>query len=179
MGTILLAPRLAAGLAVGLAVLSGCSAGPTTAESPSGTDSSASAQPPSGAASHTLSPRDPATYAGELFTRTNAVRADAGLPAVTASSCAQAAAAQRAAALVGAAELTHASLTGVISDCAPSSTAAENLSRAAAEPADVVAAWMASPGHRSNLLDPDPTELGVGCVLDGGEMLCSQVYLGP
>ncbi|WP_407344498.1 CAP domain-containing protein [Pengzhenrongella phosphoraccumulans] len=178
MGTVLFAARLAAGLLAGLAVLSGCSVGPTTAPSTSGTGV-VGTQPPSDAAAHTLGPRDPATFAGELFTRTNAVRADAGLPAVVASSCAQAAAAQRAEALVGAAELTHAPLTGVISDCAPSTTAAENLSRAAAEPADVMAAWMASPGHRSNLLDPDLTELGVGCVLDGGEMLCSQVYLGP
>lgn len=133
---------------------------------------------PSGSGTHTLSPRDPVTYAGELFAQTNAVRADEGLPAVAESSCAQAAARQRAAALVGVAELTHAPLTGVITQCEPASTAAENLSRAAAEPADVVAAWLQSPGHRSNLLDPDLAELGVGCVLDGGEMLCSQVYLG-
>ena len=127
----------------------------------------------------TLSPSDPATYAGELFAWTNAMRADEGVAAVVESSCAQVAALQRADALVGAAELTHASLTEVITQCAPESTAAENLSRAAAEPADVMAAWMQSSGHRSNLLDPELTELGVGCVLDGAEMLCSQVYLGP
>jgi len=43
----------------------------------------------------------------------------------------------------------------------------------------VIDAWMHSPGHRSNLLDPTLTEIGVGCVRDGRSMLCSQVFLGP
>lgn len=162
-----LAAVLVAVLAV--AVVAGCG-GAGGERNPTGS--------PSGSRTHTLSPRDPVTYAGELFDQTNAVRTDEGLPAVEQSACAQAAALDRADALVGAAELTHASLTGVITQCAPASAAAENLSRAAAEPADVVAAWLDSPGHRSNLLDPDLAELGVGCVLDGAEMLCSQVYLG-
>jgi len=89
------------------------------------------------------------------------------------------AALQRASDLVGVAELTHTPLAGVIADCAPATTAAENLSRAAASPPAVVDAWMDSPGHRSNLLDPALTEIGVGCVLDADAMLCSQVFLGP
>jgi uncharacterized protein YkwD len=38
-------------------------------------------------------------------------------------------------------------------------------------------AWMGSPGHRSNILDPALSQIGVGCVLDGEAMLCSQVFL--
>jgi len=67
----------------------------------------------------------------------------------------------------------------VIVGCKPTTIAAENLSKAAASPAAVIDAWMHSPGHRSNLLDPTLTEIGVGCAHDGSSMLCSQVFLGP
>ena len=67
----------------------------------------------------------------------------------------------------------------MIADCKPATIAAENLSRASARPAAVIDRWMHSPGHRSNLLDPTLTQIGVGCVLDGTSMLCSQVFLGP
>ncbi len=63
--------------------------------------------------------------------------------------------------------------------CASGTTAAENLSKAAATATAVIDAWMHSPGHRSNLLDPALTQIGVGCVRDGESMLCSQVFLGP
>lgn len=84
-----------------------------------------------------------------------------------------------ASALIGKTELTHAPLGGVIAACAPVTTAAENLSKAAATPAAVIDAWMQSPGHRSNLIDPTLTEISVGSVQDGASMLCSQVFLGP
>lgn len=75
--------------------------------------------------------------------------------------------------------LEHAPLAPVITACAPLTTAAQNLSRAAAAQPAVVDAWLSSSGHRANLLHPALTQLGVGCVLDGGQMLCSQVFLGP
>ena len=39
---------------------------------------------------------------------------------------------------------------------------AENIYFGSSEPADVVAAWMNSEGHRKNILTPDLKELGVG-----------------
>lgn len=45
--------------------------------------------------------------------------------------------------------------------------------------ADVVAAWLASPGHRANILDPALTRMTVACVHDGDQMLCSQLFAGP
>jgi len=110
---------------------------------------------------------------------TNVARAADGLQPLGPSECARSAAAVRAQALTGGRELTHASLTPVIEACGPSGPAAENLSRAAADPQAVVDAWLASPGHRANLLDPTLTEVGVSCVLDADRMLCSQVFLGP
>lgn len=126
-----------------------------------------------------MSPRDPVAYATQIVGETNNVREAQGLPRLAGSKCAQDAALQRAWALIGKSELTHGPLAGVITGCKPATTAAENLSRAAASPPAVVDAWMGSPGHRSNLLDPTLTEIGVGCVLDGKAMLCSQVFLGP
>jgi uncharacterized protein YkwD len=64
----------------------------------------------------------------------------------------------------------------------PSGLTAENLSRAAVPPADVVQAWLESPGHRNNLLSPELTRVGVACVTDVDDeqqlVLCSQVFLG-
>jgi len=114
-----------------------------------------------------------------VLLETNGVRRAQGQRELGGSQCAQYAALQRARALVGHAELTHAPLTGVIAGCASGTTAAENLSRAAANPEAVIDAWMQSPSHRSNLLDPALTKIGVGCVLDGKSMLCSQMFLGP
>ncbi len=121
---------------------------------------------------------DPAAYAAELVAETNAVRVDEGLAALGVSQCATDEAAERATALDGDRPLEHAFLTPVLEACAPATAAAENLVRAAATPHDVVGAWLDSAGHRANLLDPDVQEVGIGCLLDGDEMLCSQVFLG-
>jgi hypothetical protein len=133
---------------------------------------------PASSASASRSPGNPLVYAAQLLKETNDVRALHGLPRLVGSACAQRAALERVSNLIGVPKLTHASLTGVVGDCAPATTAAENLSRAVASPSAVMGAWMGSPGHRSNILDPGLTEIGVGCVPDGHAMLCSQVYLG-
>jgi len=151
-------------LGAGLLVLPGCA-------------TSAGRVSPS-AASPTRLP-EPVDYAAQIVRQTNDVRRARNLPQVRVSGCAGDAAIRRASDLTGQVELAHASLSGVIAECAPSTTAAENLSRAAASPTAVVGAWMRSPGHRSNLLDPALTEVGVGCLPDGARMLCSQVFLGP
>lgn len=127
----------------------------------------------------TVTRLDPGSYATELVELTNETRSEEGLPELAVSGCAREAGLQRAADLVGQAELVHASLAPVIDACEPLSTAAENLVNSTAEPIDVVEAWLGSPGHRANIVDPDLTEVGIGCVPDGEKMLCSQVFLGP
>lgn len=136
---------------------------------------------PTGAATPTWSAAgaDPIAYAQELVADTNTARDAARLQPLSVSECARAAAADRAQALTGGRELTHASLVPVMEACDPSGPAAENLSRAAAGPQAVVDAWLASPGHRANLLDPTLAQVGIACVLDSDRMLCSQVFLGP
>jgi len=175
-------------LAVGLLALAGCTAQPGSSRpsptsSPSRLSSSpASTSSPSASLSSPASPADPVDpveYAKQIVRATNDVRRARGLAELRGSKCAQSAARGRVLDLIGKAKLTHAPLAGVITGCAPATTAAENLSRAAASPAAVVDAWMNSPGHRSNLLDPALTEIGVGCVRSDKSMLCSQVFLGP
>lgn len=122
---------------------------------------------------------DLVAYADGLLAATNAARTAEGVEPLTVSGCARDGAAARAADLVGDATLEHAPLDPVLTSCAPASAAAENLSRAAAEPPAVVDAWLASTGHRANVLDPTLEELGVACVRDEDQVLCSAVFLGP
>jgi uncharacterized protein YkwD len=42
------------------------------------------------------------------------------------------------------------------------SMAGENIAAGQPTPADAIAAWMKSPGHRANILNPDFTQIGVG-----------------
>ncbi len=121
-------------------------------------------------------PQDPARVAADLESLTNAARTDQGLPPYEHSDCAASAATDRAAALVGKDELTHADLTAVMLGCQVS-VAGENLSRSAKPASDVVEAWLGSSGHRSNILDEQYTGMGVGCVPDGEEALCSLVFV--
>lgn len=51
---------------------------------------------------------------------------------------------------------------------------AENIAQGQATPAAVMQAWMNSPGHRANILDPNFTHLGVGV---GDGPLWTQVFL--
>ena len=55
-------------------------------------------------------------------------------------------------------------------------TAGENIARGQASPSAVVNAWMSSPGHRANILNPSFTEIGVGYVADG--RYWTQMFIG-
>lgn len=121
-------------------------------------------------------------YADLIVEASNEARELAGLPALAESDCAEQQARKRAEALLEQ-TLEHPPLMPVHEACEPpSGLTAENLSRTAAAPADVVQAWLESPGHRNNLLSADVTEIGVGCVVDPGDaeeqILCSQILLG-
>lgn len=170
--------RAAVRVTLCVALVAGCGVQDPRHDAPRG-----GSGPPSGEDALVLEPTDPARYAALVVSETNELRAGTDSPELTTDVCATEAATARAEQLVGRSELDHAPLDDVIASCAPpGGTAAENLSRAAASPAQVVEAWDGSPGHRANLLDPALTRVGVGCVVDtttGPEqMLCSQVFLG-
>lgn len=118
-----------------------------------------------------------AAYAARVRAASDDARAAQGLPRFADAACATPVALDRATALVGK-PLAHAPLDAVWAACPGSSVVGENLSRAGVEPAGVVAAWMASAGHRANLLDPAFTGMVVECVHDGAQIVCSQLFVG-
>lgn len=147
--------RILAPLALA-AVLTGCA-------------TSSATEPPAGP--------DTDTYARQIADETNRARVARGLDPLEWSDCAAHAGQERAADLAGK-QLEHAPLTRVIADCASQGVASENLVDSKAAPADVVDAWLGSPGHANNILDPQVTGIGVGCVPNAGRLLCSQVFVG-
>lgn len=118
----------------------------------------------------------PGRYAADLTREVNGARTAEGLDALVLSDCLAGAAESRADELVGG-PLEHRPLPDVARECTDTGRVAENLVRSAATPAEVVAAWMDSTGHRNNLVDPAMRELGTGCRPDGEELLCVQLYL--
>jgi len=121
-------------------------------------------------------------YAAQIFDESNLARRLRGLPELAFSQCAADQATARAAALVGTGTLEHAPLAPVIEACwPPGLQTAENLLRGDVSAAEGVEMWLNSPGHAANLLDPDLTMLGVGCVRDETGpwpgWICAQIFL--
>lgn len=56
--------------------------------------------------------------------------------------------------------------------------AGENIAKGQPTPQDVVDAWMASPGHRANILNKSFTHLGVGYVAKNGQAYWTQQFIG-
>jgi len=120
--------------------------------------------------------RDDEQFAARLVTLINAERANDGLVALATSPCATAQAAARAAVLVAQGRFEHDPLGPILAACGGSS-AGENLALGYATPEAMTAGWMASPGHRENILRAS-TSIGIGCVTGSTGVLCSQVFLG-
>jgi uncharacterized protein YkwD len=124
---------------------------------------------------------DPEQYAAALEDGVNAARAQVGLPALEHEDCLEPVAVDRAEELIGAPELVHAPLPPVRESC-PGGLVAENLSRTANPPQDVVQAWLDSPSHWANLVSSELRRSAIGCVIDGGTtaapvLVCSHVFL--
>ena len=52
----------------------------------------------------------------------------------------------------------------------------ENVAYGQRDPAEVMHAWMNSPGHRKNILNPNYSEIGVGAVANGRSIYWTQVF---
>lgn len=59
------------------------------------------------------------------------------------------------------------------------STIGENVAMGQPNAAAVMAAWMNSPGHRQNILNPAFTELGIGYATAAGRPYWTQVFARP
>jgi len=118
-----------------------------------------------------------AAMSAEIVALTNVERAAAGLPALAVSGCATDQAAGRTALLVAEGRFEHDPLGPVLEACG-SGTVGENLSLGYRSAAAAVEGWMASQGHRENLLRAAFTQIGVACTQGQRGWLCAQVFLG-
>lgn len=57
-------------------------------------------------------------------------------------------------------------------------TAGENIAKGQTSASEVVSDWMASEGHRRNILDPNFTMIGVSCYLYEGVYYWTQFFAG-
>ena len=104
----------------------------------------------------------PEDYARALFEDVNTARmAEGELGSFTWSDCLATMALPRAEKTLTEVSLSHEPLQAT---CTPNVAIGENLSRGAFTPQEITAKWMASPGHRANILRPGFTNAGVSCV---------------
>ncbi len=127
-------------------------------------------------------------YADEVVALTNEERVRQGLAPLVKSECLAQKASERAREVLASGSLEHPPL---VASCGEHDWAGENLSHATREPAQTLEAWLESPGHARNILDPDFTVTAVSCVISDLEdpslpasagpvrkMLCSQLFEG-
>lgn len=104
------------------------------------------------------------TYDSEIVRYTNAQRARYGLPPLRISYCVKGRYADTwARHLAATRTLSHQSLMGIMTYCHGTS-AGENIARANVSPGRMVEMWMASAGHRANILSTKYNYIGVGAV---------------
>ena len=128
-------------------------------------------------------------YAQQVFEDTNAARTAQGLDSLAWDDCAAGLAAERIVAILPTGKLEHPSFAP---SCGDTTMAGENLGHSIYLPAQLVDAWMNSPGHRANVVNPGFATLGVACVASAlddpsaeagpgqavGGMLCSEIFGG-
>jgi uncharacterized protein YkwD len=98
--------------------------------------------------------------ASAVASATNAQRVAAGLSPLSYRSCSVPASFAVKLATEGA--LYHNSLTTVLSACGGTTTAGENIARGYTSVSAVTAGWMASAGHKANILNPSFKSISVG-----------------
>jgi uncharacterized protein YkwD len=139
---------------------------------------------PTGASAAAAAPVSPtpvagsvATYSDRVLALTNRERTSRALRPLAFSACADGYADSWAASLSRAGALSHQPLRPILTACRARGVG-ENVAYGNVTPEQLVAMWMASPGHRANLLKPDFTHIGVGSVtVATGRVYGVQVFL--
>ena len=119
------------------------------------------------ASAYTASAATVAGYEARVIYQINVQRAKYGRSAVVASTCPDYYAEGWAAYLARTGYFYHRSMYVILTGCR-ATVAAENLARGDVGADVTVAAWMASPGHRANILDGRLTRIGVAAVFANG-----------
>ncbi len=116
------------------------------------------------------------TYERSVHVNTNAQRAQYGRSALRGSSCLDTFAERQARAMVKRGYIYHQNLGPILKTCRLS-TVGENVAFGYPSGKSVVSAWMASPGHRANILNSKFRLIAVGAYQDSrGTWYVSQVF---
>ena len=117
------------------------------------------------------------SYADRLLALTNAERKARGLRPLALSACAAGFADAWAGKLAAVGALSHQALTPIMTTCRARG-AGENVAYGNVTPEQMMAMWMASAGHRANILNAGYTHLGVGTTrTSSGRTYGVQVFL--
>jgi uncharacterized protein YkwD len=108
-----------------------------------------------------------ASYSDRVLTLTNVQRTSRGLRPLAFSPCADGYADRWAISLSRVGALSHQPLRPILTACRARGVG-ENVAFGNVTPERLVAMWMASPGHRVNVLNPGFTHIGVGAVTVAG-----------
>lgn len=127
---------------------------------------------PTASRSERAKPDPRVAYESAVIKLTNAERADAGCDALRADSRLRTAAREHSTDMGENGYFAHDSPDGTTpwdraADAGYSNPSAENIAHGYTTAKAVVAAWMASPGHRANILDCRSKAVGVGIYLGG------------
>jgi uncharacterized protein YkwD len=120
------------------------------------------------AAAYTPSAATVAAYEARVIYQINVQRVRHGRHSVAASWCPDWYAERWAAYLARTGLFYHRSMSTILTGCR-ATVAAENLARGNVSADSIVAAWMASPGHRANILDGRLNRIGVAAVYANGK----------
>lgn len=126
--------------------------------------------PPSSGASNNA-------YESRILTLVNLQRASHGLSTLSMSSCADSYAERWSVHLAAIGTLVHQSMLSLLNGC-HAQAVGENIGFGAVSADTMMAMWMASPGHRANLLNPRFTSIGIGAVqIANGTWYATQDFL--
>lgn len=117
-------------------------------------------------------------FVSEILDLVNEERRDAGLSAVSSNMQARTEAQRWSAVMADAGRIWH--RTDLFHGLPSSArTVGENVAAGYGSPEEVMAAWMASSGHRQNILNPSFTRLGIGVAPDSnGTLYYTQIFFG-
>jgi len=119
-----------------------------------------------------------ARYEARVIWRINVVRAAHQRGSLRAASCPDRYAESWAAYLARNNAFRHQSMYKILRGC-NAHVAAENLARGNVSADKIVAAWMASPGHRANIMDRRLTRVGVAAVYSRGQWTIAADFSRP
>lgn len=107
------------------------------------------------------SARSASDFEAGVHTLTNAIRVDNDRVKLRKKACVQKYADRQAAKMAKAEEMFHQDLAPILKDCGLS-LVGENVAYGYTKVSTLLQAWMDSPGHKANILEPRYRQLGVG-----------------